>query len=751
MASTQRGASRLCVCSGTGCRLTLLRPQAHPDNASSVTPSTVSSSPRKRLLAMFTPARMPAGEGDAAAPADRASSAPDMSRPHDATAAEAAHDATNGKDATGAAPADGGADAGAGAGADDVGSGGGVNPGGAGSHAGEPKAASTTTKHHPQQRRPLPTSRRPRRSKSHTPLRHPSPPHTLRLKRSTQPAKQHKSAAQAKAGRSNDDDDDDVQCEEVDPMEILFGDAGHKDDDAGSSPGASPGRRRHRRGQQHARRDRPWNNRSKRPHTHHGSWRDGGFPSPQKQEHQQHQQHQRHQQHNYQGQHVPTAAGSYGMGVPYGSHPVYIPVPVPMHVWEQTYGHQATDSRTRHGSGPTSPGSGNGDSDSVGNASSVYSVRTTTSLNLGMQRSSVPVPGTAAVPSTDGERRPAPLDAVPELTAVKEYRMPSSDLLAKAKQLASELKTHKDRTSAMRSGAAAALQSSYALLQRVLGKRGEQSQAGGSAAWSLQRCCTDGNAEVVASGVRGVASGHSQRFHCSGQHLHRMVRVAMVPADDAMAGALVQGSSAAARRARRTAFRAKLGEAIERIRLSEEPRGLRLVASHIHRASATRRNERGGGKIHHCAPSGATWEMQLVEAASKRARAASADGSAGQQAGGGNELPLALTTTATPVVYAVTLLFQLHGSGAGAPDAPTSLQAKPVKGGQDWKRPPSEADWAVETELALATVGGVMLSYSQMWPSGRGSKVDRFIHSCSSPAPAALLCASDDDAGSVSA
>ena len=63
----------------------------------------------------------------------------------------------------------------------------------------------------------------------------------MRLKRSTQPAKQHKSAAQAKAGRSNDDDDDDVQCEEVDPMEILFGDAGDTDSDADSSPGKPRG------------------------------------------------------------------------------------------------------------------------------------------------------------------------------------------------------------------------------------------------------------------------------------------------------------------------------------------------------------------------------------------------------------------------------------------------------------------------------------------------------------------------------
>jgi len=40
------------------------------------------------------------------------------------------------------------------------------------------------------------------------------------------------------------DDDDDVRCEEVDPMEILFGDAGDTDSDADSSPGETPGRHR---------------------------------------------------------------------------------------------------------------------------------------------------------------------------------------------------------------------------------------------------------------------------------------------------------------------------------------------------------------------------------------------------------------------------------------------------------------------------------------------------------------------------
>ena len=40
---------------------------------------------------------------------------------------------------------------------------------------------------------------------------------------------------------ADSDDDDDVRCEEVDPMETLFGDAGDKDSDADSSPGANPG------------------------------------------------------------------------------------------------------------------------------------------------------------------------------------------------------------------------------------------------------------------------------------------------------------------------------------------------------------------------------------------------------------------------------------------------------------------------------------------------------------------------------
>ena len=42
-------------------------------------------------------------------------------------------------------------------------------------------------------------------------------------------------------GAGSDDDDDDVQCEEVDPMEILFGDAGDTDSDADSSPGKPRG------------------------------------------------------------------------------------------------------------------------------------------------------------------------------------------------------------------------------------------------------------------------------------------------------------------------------------------------------------------------------------------------------------------------------------------------------------------------------------------------------------------------------